>query len=162
MTHVEWLIKLKEDTFTRTMRVAPLCPRDKLMWAPSPGALTLGQIPRHMHRAELNRMRLVKGEIDPKEYYRLRHGDSTLEAHLGEVIDLEVELEAMRAAHAHTLETLKAMRDADLYKMTLWGKGEVTRLAAFILMIEHDAHHRGQIATYLRILGIPKPQPYGA
>lgn len=161
MTHVEWLAKLKEETFTRTMRVAPLCPPDKLMWAPSQGALTLGQILRHMHRAELNRMRLVKGEIDPKEYYRLRHGDTTLETHLGGVTDLDAELEAMRAAHAHTLETLKGMTDADLSKMTLWGKGEVTRLAAFILMIEHDAHHRGQIATYLRILGVPHPKPYG-
>jgi uncharacterized damage-inducible protein DinB len=161
MTLVEWLAKLKEETFTRTMRVAPLCPRDKLMWAPAAGALTLGQILRHMHRAELNRMRVLKGEIDTKEYYRLRHGDTTLEAHLGEVTDLDAELGAMRAAHAHTLETLKGMTDADLYRMTSWGKGEVSRLAAILLMVEHDAHHRGQIATYLRILGVPNPKPYG-
>lgn len=162
MTHVEWLMKLKEETFTRTMRVAPLCQRDKLMWAPSPGALTLGQILRHMHRAELNRMRVLRGEIDTKEYYRLRHGDTTLEQHLGAITDLDAELDAMRAAHAHTVDTLRSMTDPDLYAMTPWGKGEVTRLAAVILMIEHDAHHRGQLATYLRILGVPNPRPYGA
>ncbi len=162
MTHVEWLVKLKEETFTRTMRVAPLCPRDRLMWAPSPGALALGQILRHMHRAELNRMRVLRGEIDTREYYRLRYGDTTLEQHLGAVTDLDAELDAMRAAHAHTLDTLRAMADADLHKMSPWGKGEVTRLAAFILMVEHEAHHRGQIATYLRILGVPNPKPYGA
>jgi uncharacterized damage-inducible protein DinB len=161
MTHVEWLMKLTEETFTRTMRVAPLCPRDKLMWAPAAGALTLGQILRHMHRAERNRMKVLRGEMDTKEYYRLRHGNTTLESFLGEVADLDTELDAMRAAHAHTLDTLRGMTDADLQKLSPWGKGEVTRLAAVILMIEHNAHHRGQIATYLRILGVPNAKPYG-
>ena len=161
MTHVEWLVKIKEETFTRTMRVAPLCPRDKLMWAPSPGALTLGQILRHMHRAELNRMKVMNGEITTKDYYRLRHGDSTLEATLGEVTELDAELDAMRAAHDYTLETLKKMTDADLAKLAPWGKGEVSRLAFILLMVEHDAHHRGQLATYLRLLGVPNAKPYG-
>ncbi len=161
MTHVEWLAKIKEETFTRTMRVAPLCPRDKLMWAPHPGALTLGQILRHMHRAELNRTKVMNGEITTKDYYRLRHGDTTLEATLGELTDLNVELEAMKAAHAYTLETLGKMRDADLATLTPWGKGEVSRLAFFLLMVEHDAHHRGQLATYLRMLGVPNAKPYG-
>ncbi len=161
MTHIEWLAKTKEETFMRTMRVAPLCPRDKLMWAPSPGALTLGQILRHMHRAELNRMKVMNGEITTKDYYRLRHGDSTLEATLGEVTDLDEELNAMRVAHAYTLETLKKMADADLEKLAPWGKGEVSRLASILLMVEHDAHHRGQLATYLRLLGVPNAKPYG-
>lgn len=161
MTHVEWLAKIKEEAFTRTMRVAPLCPRHKLMWAPHPGALTLGQLLRHMHRAELNRMKVMNGEITTQDYYRLRHGDSTLEATLGEVMDLDAELDAMRAAHAYTLETLRKMTDADLEKLAPWGKGEASRLASFLLMVEHDAHHRGQLATYLRMLDVPNPKPYG-
>ncbi len=161
MTHVEWLAKIKEETFTRTMRVAPLCPRNKLMWAPHAGALTLGQILRHMHRTELNRMKVMNGEIATKDYYRLRHGDSTLEATLGEVTDLDVELDAMKAAHAYTLETLRKTGDADLATLAPWGKGEVSRLAFFLLMVEHDAHHRGQLATYLRMLGVPNSKPYG-
>ena len=162
MTLVESLAKTKEDAFTRMMRVAPLSPRDKLMWGPSRGALTLGQLLRHAHRAELNRSKLLNGEIAVADYYRLRHGDSTLEATLGEVTDLNAELDAMRAAHAYTMGTLQKLTDADLSKMVPWGKGEVTALAFLVLMIEHDAHHRGQVATYLRILGVPNPKPYGA
>ena len=114
-----------------------------------------------MHRAELNRMKVMNGEITTKDYYRLRHGDTTLEATLGEVTDLDAELDAMRVAHAYTLETLGKMTDADLEVLAPWGKGEVSRLAFFILMVEHDAHHRGQLATYLRLLGVPNPKPYG-
>lgn len=162
MTHVDWLVKLKEETFARSMRVAPLCPRDQLMWAPAAGALTLGQLLRHMHRAELNRMRVMTGEIDVNEYYRLRHGDRTLEAMLGEVTDLEAELAAMRAAHAYTLDALRRMTDADLAKPVAWSKGQqIPRMAFFILFVEHDAHHRGQLATYLRLLGVPNAKPYG-
>jgi hypothetical protein len=29
--------------------------------------------------------------------------------------------------------------------------------AAVIRMFEHEAHHRGQVATYLRLLGVEKP-----
>lgn len=60
MSHVTSLIALKEEMFSRTMQVAPLCPRDKLMWAPAPDALTLGQLLRHMHRSEYNRMRFLR------------------------------------------------------------------------------------------------------
>lgn len=28
---------------------------------------------------------------------------------------------------------------------------------ASLIMFEHDAHHRGQVATYLRLLGVEKP-----
>ncbi len=161
MAHGEALVKLKEDVFARTMRVAPLCPREKLMWAPSPGALTLGQILRHMHRAELNRMKVMVGEMDRKEYVRLRHGDSTLEATLGTVTDLDAELEGLRAAHAYTLDVLRKVTDADLATPVAWGKEDIPRLAFFILMVEHDAHHRGQLASYLRMLDVPNAKPYG-
>jgi uncharacterized damage-inducible protein DinB len=161
MTLVESLAKTKEEAFTRLMRVAPLCPRDKLTWAPAAGGLTLGQLLRHMHRAELNRMKVFNREITVADYYRLRHGDSTLEATLGAVTDLDAELDGLKAAHAYTMDTLRKLSDADLGTMTPWGKGEVTRLAFLVLMIEHDAHHRGQIATYLRIVGVPNAKPYG-
>lgn len=161
MGHVASLIALKEEMYQRLMRVTPRCPRDKLAWAPEPGALTLGQLLRHLHRSELNRMKLMRGLIDVAAYYRLRHGETDLRTHLGEVRDLDAELEALRAAHAYTLETLRGMDDADLTATVQWSKGPRTKLEFILLMLEHEAHHRGQIATYLRILGVPGTQPYG-
>lgn len=38
----------------------------------------------------------------------------------------------------------------------------MTKLEFILLMLEHEAHHRGQVATCLRILGVPGAQPYGA
>jgi len=160
MSHVTSLIALKEEMFSRTMQVAPLCPRDKLMWAPAPDALTLGQLLRHMHRSEYNRMRFLNGLIDHKTYYVLRHGEGEskdLKATLGEVADLDAELAALEEGHASTIQTLQGMTDADLTRPTEWGGKNRTTLEFFILMFEHDAHHRGQVATYLRLLGVEKP-----
>ena len=159
-SHVASLIALKEEMFSRTMQVAPLCPRDKLMWAPRPETLTLGQILRHMHRSELNRMRFLSGQIDTKMYYVLRHGEGearNLKATLGEVTDLHAELTALKEAHTYSLQTLGGLSDEDLAHPTDWGGKKRTTLEFFLLMFEHDAQHRGQVATYLRVLGVERP-----
>ena len=153
------LIALKEETFSRTMKVATLCPRDKLMWSPVPDALTLGQLLRHMHRSEHNRMRLLNGLIDPATYHVLRHGEGEtkdLKATLGEVTDLEAGLKALEEAHTYTLHTPGGLSDEDLARPTDWGEKTRTTLEFFLLMFEHDAHHRGQVAAYLRLLGAEK------
>lgn len=160
MSHVASLIALKEEMFARTMKAAPLCPKGKLMWVPVSDALSLGQLLRHMHRSEYNRMRFLNGLIDQKTYYLLRHAEGEakdLKATLGEVTDLDAELTAMQEAHAYTLQTLRGLSDADLTRPTEWGGKERTTLEFFLLMFEHDAHHRGQVATYLRLLGVDKP-----
>jgi uncharacterized damage-inducible protein DinB len=157
--HVASLIALKEELFSRTMKVATLCPKDRLMWSPVPDSLTLGQLLRHMHRSEYNRMRVLNGVIDHKTYYVLRHGEGEtrdLKVTLGEVTDLEAELTALREAHTCTLHSLGGLSDEDLTRPTDWGGKKRTTLEFFLLMFEHDAHHRGQMAAYLRLLGVER------
>ena len=154
------LIALKEEMFSRTMKVATLCPREKLMWSPLRDALTLGQLLRHMHRSEHNRTRLFNGLIEPAMYYFLRHGDGEakdLKATLGDVTDLEAELKALQEAHRYTLQTFGGLSDEDLARPADWGGKTRTTLEFFLLMFEHDAHHRGQVAIYLRLLGVERP-----
>ncbi len=158
--HVASLIALKEELFSRTMKVATLCPKDRLMWSPVPDGLTLGQLLRHMHRSEYNRMRVLNGLIDHKTYYLLRHGEGEtrdLKFTLGEVTDLEAELTALGEAHTYTLHSLGGLSDEDLALPTDWGGKKRTTLEFFLLMFEHDAHHRGQVAAYLRLLGVERP-----
>ncbi len=159
-TLVASLIALKEETFSRTMKVASVCPKNRLMWSPVPAGLALGQLLRHMHRSEHNRMRLFNGLIDPATYYVLRHGQGEtkdLKTTLGEVTDLKAELTALKEAHSYTLQTLGGLSDGDLTRPTDWGGKTRTALEFFLLMVEHDAHHRGQVATYLRLLGVERP-----
>ena len=158
--HIASLIALKEELFSRSMKVAILCPKDRLMWSPAPDSLTLGQLLRHMHRSEHNRMQVLNGLIDPATYYVLRHGEGPskdLKAALGDVADLEAELAALREAHTYTLHTLGGLSDEDLTRPTEWGGKARTTLEFFFLMFEHDAHHRGQVAIYLRLLGVERP-----
>ncbi|MFI5342443.1 MAG: DinB family protein [Candidatus Methylomirabilales bacterium] len=153
-------IALKEEMFSRTMKVATLCPRDKLMWSPVPGALTLGQLLRHMHRSEYNRTRVLNGLIEPGMYYVLRHGEGQtkdLKATLGNVTDLDAEMAALQEAHRYTLQTIAGFSDEDLTRPADWGGKKRTALEFFLLMFEHDAHHRGQAALYLRLLGVERP-----
>ncbi len=154
------LIALKEEMFSRTMKVATLCPRDRLMWSPVPGALSLGQLLRHMHRSEYNRMRVLNGLIEPATYYVLRHGEGQardLKATLGDVTDLDAELTALQEAHRYTLQAFGGLSDEDLTRRADWGGKTRTTLEFLFLMFEHDAHHRGQVATYLRLLGVERP-----
>ena len=151
------LIALKEEMFSRTMKVATLSPKDKLMWSPVPDALTLGQLLRHMHRSEYNRMRLFNGVIDQATYSFLRHGEGEtrdLKATLGGVADLQAELAALQEAHTYTLHSLGGLGDEDLTRSTDWGGKTRTVLEFFLLMFEHESHHRGQVVSYLRLLGV--------
>jgi uncharacterized damage-inducible protein DinB len=105
-------------------------------------------------------MRFLNGEIDSKTYYVLRHGEGKardLKAALGEVMELDAELAAFRDAHAYTLQILRGMTDADLLRPTEWGGKPRSTLEFFLLLFEHEAHHRGQVATYLRLLGVERP-----
>jgi uncharacterized damage-inducible protein DinB len=78
--------------------------------------------------------------------------------------DAETRLEFMKkyaAASALRLEKLSAMEDAWFEEVVQFF--DVLRSRAWVLMrrVAHSAHHRGQLTTYLRILGHQLYSTYG-
>ena len=86
-----------------------------------------------------------------------------LTSYVGPATDKEAEIAKLEAAHAATIAFLKEVPEEALEREYRYERlNRATKGWAVILGIaEHETHHRGQMATYLRLLGDPSPSPYG-
>jgi uncharacterized damage-inducible protein DinB len=136
----------------RTRRVVLCIPPDMLEWAPAPGKFTLGDIVRHLAGIE----RYMYGET-------VRGHPSRYQGHGRELAD---GLEAVRAYYDRLHEESRAIF-AGLDAATLAGKcttpagTPITTWKWLRAMLEHEAHHRGQLYLMLGLRGVPTPPLYG-
>ena len=136
----------------RTMRVAACIPREHIEWTYKPGKYTLGDIVRHL--AGIERWMFVENaQLRPSRY----------PGHGRELADGYDNIFAYaRALHDASMTILRSLRDDDFEKRCMTPGGAELRVAKWLrLMAEHEIHHRGQIYTYLGILGVETPPIYG-
>jgi len=148
----EEFLKFFEQMRERTMRLVRLYPPDKLEWSCRPGDFTLGDLARHLAATE----RLVFAEC--------ACGRPSLYKGCGRDIadGLDNVIAYMERLHAEAMEIFRAMTDEDWNKKGTSPEGKpVTAWRMLRAMLEHEAHHRGQIYVYLGILGVPAPSLYG-
>lgn len=64
--------------------------------------------------------------------------------------------------HSEAMAALRGLSDADLYqpRPTLNGP-PVKAWRLLMAMVEHEVHHRSQLAVYLALMGVEPPQIYG-
>jgi uncharacterized damage-inducible protein DinB len=137
---------------TRTRRLIPLIPEDKLEWAPAPGRWSLGDQLRHL------------AGIERFMYAETLHGrPSRYPGHGRHIAD---GLQAVAAwhdrCHAESMALFQALTPQQ------WA-GKATTVAGTAIstwkwaraMIEHEAHHRGQIYMTLGMLDVATPPLYG-
>ena len=153
----ELFLKQKEVTRKRTRTIFPRIPRDNVRWAPVAGALSLGQLLRHIWHSESGVREVV---LYDRWHYHERRIPEGLFAILGEVRDMDEEIRSLEKTHQETLDLVAQMpqeRFEQEFRNDQFGfrrKGYVILLG----IIEHEVHHRAQLLTYLRILGIPNPE----
>jgi uncharacterized damage-inducible protein DinB len=64
--------------------------------------------------------------------------------------------------HEESMEIFRKMSDEEWNAKGTSPEGKpVTAWRMLRAMLEHEAHHRGQIYVYLGILGVPVPSLYG-
>jgi uncharacterized damage-inducible protein DinB len=141
-----------DSVHTRTRRVVACIPAESLEWTPAPGRWTLGDQARHLAGVE----RWMYGETvsgRPSRYPgHARELADGLLAVIAYHDRLHAESRALFAALSPAQWTGKAMTPAGT-PITTW-----KWLRA---MVEHEAHHRGQIYFTLGLLGVPTPPIYG-
>jgi uncharacterized damage-inducible protein DinB len=153
----EFFLKQKETVRARTRQVVGMIRAEHLGWRPEAGALTVGEMLRHLWVSEEG-VRRVALE-DNFAYYEIRVPKG-LRAVLGTPGTLEDELHDLERVHNETLAGVKdfplerweelRVRDALRYRR---------KVGVILLGInEHEIHHRAQLMTYLRILGTPVPE----
>jgi len=137
---------------SRTRRVVACIPPDRIEWSPSPGKFTFGDPVRHL------------AAIERHMYAETVSGRPSRYAGCGR--DLAEGFDAV-VAYLERLGTesraiFGTLTDAQLERKCLTPAGTaITTWKWLRAMVEHEAHHRGQIYLMLGLLNVPTPPLYG-
>jgi uncharacterized damage-inducible protein DinB len=153
----ELFLKQKEALRGRTRQVTSLLREDHITWRPAPGALSIGEMLRHIWVSEQGVGNVaLNGDFT---YYE-RRIPGGLSAVLGMPRTIAEEIASLQDTQTETLAA------AASFPLEKWDEERVhkglgfRRKIAVILfgMNEHEIHHRAQLMTYLRMLGTPAPE----
>jgi uncharacterized damage-inducible protein DinB len=136
----------------RTMRVARCIPPDKLDWTYREGQFTLGDLVRHI--ATINRYM----------YAETVSGRPSRYAGCGKELanGYERVLEFAERMHRESVAIFSQLTPEQLSGKCMTPDGApITTWKWLRAMVEHEAHHRGQIYLYLSMLGVETPPLYG-
>jgi uncharacterized damage-inducible protein DinB len=152
ITDISQFIDYYQSVRTRTRRLLPLVPPEQWEWTYQPGKFTIGDLVRHM--ATIERFLYVETLFGrPSQYTgcgpELANG-------------YEATIAFFDRCHAETLDMLRGLTPEHLQQKCypLGGQG-ITVWKWLRLLPEHEIHHRGQLYTYLSMLGIETPPLYG-
>jgi uncharacterized damage-inducible protein DinB len=136
----------------RTVRVLDRIPGEDLEWTHLPGKYTFGDAFRHLAGIE----RYMYGE-------NVRNRPSAYPGHSAELARGTDEIRAyMDRCHAKSLEIFGALTPDDLTSKCKTPSGtSITVWKWLRAMVEHEAHHRGQLYLMAGIRGISIPPLYG-
>jgi uncharacterized damage-inducible protein DinB len=142
----EDFLRYFEQVRERTMRVVRAIPEDKVEWTCRSGAFTFGDLARHIAATE----RYVPARPPASAFGKYRGCGREL----GEGRDGVIAF--MERMHGEAMEIFRSMSDEDWLKKGTSPEGKpVTAWRMLRAMLEHEAHHRGQMYVYLGILGVP-------
>lgn len=136
----------------RTTRVLDRLPELELEWSHAPGHFTFGDIFRHL------------AGIERFMYAETVQGQPN--AYPGHAASLAAGIPAVRAymdrCHNESLEVFRALTEADLERKCMTAaRTPITTWKWLRAMVEHEAHHRGQLYLMASMRGISIPPLYG-
>lgn len=137
----------------RTLSYARAVPADQLDWAPEPGEYTCGDIIRHIGAAESMYIHLISAGVWRYPGH-VRAADATL-------ADL---IAALDASHAAAMTALQHIPDTELNHLrpSFVPDGPPIKVWRWLMaLVEHEIHHRSQLASYLKLMGCEPPQIFG-
>ena len=136
----------------RTKRVAACIPPEKMDWTYAPGKFTFADLIRHL------------ATIERYMYAETVQGKPSAYAGCGkDLADGYDEVIAfMNRLDAESIEIFARLSDEDLKSRCMTPAGTPITVWKWLrAMIEHEAHHRGQIYMMLSMIGVDTPPLYG-
>jgi uncharacterized damage-inducible protein DinB len=137
----------------RTVGFFRAIPADRVDWRPQAGEYTCGDIVRHVAATE----RMFVGAVVDGQWRYPGHDRAlapTLEAALAD-------LDAAHAACGARLRALDAGMLAANRPALEPGARAVRAWRLLLAMVEHEVHHRSQLASYLTWMGLEAPDIFG-
>jgi uncharacterized damage-inducible protein DinB len=141
-----------EKVHARTLRVLRCVPPDKIEWTYQQGKFTIGDLARHLGAIE----RLMFAENAQGKPSRYDGCGRELADGYDNVLNY------FDRMHRESVEIFSRLTADDLNrKCQTPGGTAITTWKWLRSMVEHEAHHRGQIYLYLAMLGVKTPPLYG-
>ncbi|HSF16374.1 MAG TPA: DinB family protein [Vicinamibacteria bacterium] len=152
ITTIEPFLDYYEKVRSRTKRVISLVPDESFDRSPVPGKFTFADLVRHLAAIE----RFMYAE-------NVRGYPSRYEGCGKELADGREEvMRFFDTCHEESLQIFRRLTPAELRsKCTTPAGSPITVWKWLRLMIEHEIHHRGQIYTYLGLMGVETKPLYG-
>ncbi len=152
ITAIEPFLEYYGGFRARTVRAARRVPAERIEWSYRPGAFTFGDLLRHLGAIE--RWMFAENACGRPSRYP-GHGRELADGY-------EAVLAYLDSTHAGTLEILGALTPADLRRRTTTPGGASIPVWKWLrAMLEHEAHHRGQLHMMLTMAGASAPPLYG-
>ncbi len=140
-----------EGVRKRTLNYLRIIPPDQLDWSPRPGEFTCADIIKHLASAELL---FVGAAIDGRWKY-VEYDSSQGES-------LDVLLAQLADTHIQAMTRLQTFPDIELTQERPSLNGPQLKAWRLLMaLVEHEIHHRSQLAMYLTLMGVPPPQIFG-
>lgn len=136
----------------RTTRVLDRLPESELEWSHAPGRFSFGDLLRHL--ASIERFMYAENVQGRASRYP------------GHAASLGAGLAGVRAfmdrCHAESLAIFRGLTNDDLQRKCLTPAGKpITAWKWLRSMVEHEAHHRGQLYLMASMRGVSIPPLYG-
>jgi uncharacterized damage-inducible protein DinB len=136
----------------RTMRVAACIPAGEMEWRPADHRWSFGDTLRHL------------GGIERDMYAETVHGrPSAYQGHGSELAEgTNAVIAYLNRCHVESMELFRALTPDQWDGKTTTAAGTaITTWKWLRAMVEHEAHHRGQIYLMLGMMGVSAPPLYG-
>ena len=148
---VKQFIDYYEGIRRRTLHFIDSIPADRIDWLPVEGEFTFGDLIRHLAATEAM---FVDAVVNGKWKYAGHKTDLKQER--------EVTITSLQATHREAMNKLGTLSDSALIETRpSLGGTEVKTWRLLMAMVEHEVHHRSQIAMYLTLIKIKPPHIYG-
>lgn len=150
-SHLDPYIATWKRIHKQSVRLMRVAPDDQYGWKPCESAMTLGELMNHLYIAEeLIADAALTGQFS--------------QTHPDPVMNTAELIAAFDASHAAAVQRVAALTPEQLGEMIApFGEkaGPMSRQTVLQALHEHEIHHRGQLYTYLRILGCEVPPLFG-
>lgn len=135
----------------RTLNYVRTIPPDRFDWSPRAGELSCGDLVRHIAAAE----QMFVGVVVTGQWKYAGHDRALAE-------NFDAALAYLDAVHGKAMTRLRGVPDADLMLPRPALKGQPVKTWHWLMaMVEHEVHHRSQLAVYLTLMGVEPLQIYG-
>jgi uncharacterized damage-inducible protein DinB len=148
---IESFVDYFEGIRRRTLNYIRIIPADRLGWSPGEGEFTCGEIVRHLSAAE----QMFVGAVVEGRWRYAGHTHAPESA-------LDTLIAGLDSGHHAAMGALRALDDTALSEPRPTLNGPTVKAWRLLMaMVEHEIHHRSQLAVYLATIGVPPPQIYG-